>query len=196
MVGFATTFAFSCLPTAFALQAREIHRVVVYFLATFAFFRILNFLNINRGVWAFSKIPPIYKDNHNRKKPAYLGMFFLIVLYNLHDHFHRSMHTYSIVSNISCKNKIKTLQFFHAFWVRSKFFKREQLIWFLFCWHVGFLSVSLACYIHIFPSKFYVVDYWSYDNHRIHQNSRRESHSLVVATYLVLLLKQKQRKQT
>jgi hypothetical protein len=67
LVGFATTFAFSCLPTAFALQAREIHRVVVYFLATFAFFRILNFLNINRGVWAFSKIPPIYKDNHNRK---------------------------------------------------------------------------------------------------------------------------------
>ena len=42
MVGFATTFAFSCLPTAFALQAREIHRVVVYFLAIF--FRILNFL--------------------------------------------------------------------------------------------------------------------------------------------------------
>ena len=35
LVGFATTFAFSCLPTAFALQARETHRVVVYFLAKF-----------------------------------------------------------------------------------------------------------------------------------------------------------------
>jgi hypothetical protein len=108
------------------------------------------------------------------------------------------------------KIKLKDWNFFmlvclSAFWVRSKFFKREQLkcscfysFDFFFCWHVGFLSVGLACYVHFFPSKFYVVDYWSYDNHRIHQNSRRESHSLVVATYLVLflLLKQKQRKQT